>query len=98
MTDERQLTAAEFESHMNTVIAGLRLAHQVTQVLSDEDLAALDRTIRNADNMAFLLVPPLQFGKANDNLDHQRGALAVLRKLRAYVASLPAPPGEPLVE
>ena len=53
-------------------------------VVTDEDLTAMKNTVERADNMAFVLVAPIDFSKMVESLDGQRRVLELHREMRKF--------------
>ena len=73
----------DYKLNMDLVVAALRAASTIALALTDEDLDELERTLQKADALGFVLVVPIDFPQAMDNIRYQREALAMVRKLRA---------------
>ena len=68
-------TTRKYEEEMDTVITALRTANLMLKALPHDSIEQLRRTVDSADNMAFVMVAPLDFGATTKRLDEQRKVL-----------------------
>lgn len=74
--------AIEFTGDMAHLINALRVSLTLLTMVDNKRLEYLDKTISKADTLAFILVRPVDFPQANDNLAMQRRLLEWVRDTR----------------
>ena len=65
----------KFEEEMDAVVDALQMAELMLQALPDDSIYELEKTVRAADNMAFMMVTPVEFVAAINRLDDQKKVL-----------------------
>ena len=68
-------TDREYEEEMGTVVSAFHTANLILKALPQDSIEQLRRTVDSADNMAFVMVVPLDFGATTKRLDEQRKVL-----------------------
>ena len=65
----------KFEEEMDVVVRALQAAEMMLRTLPDDSIYELEKTVRAADNMAFMMVAPVEFVTAMKRLDEQKKLL-----------------------
>ena len=78
-------TAEGYRETMDTLVQALRTAVLMASIVSDEDLDAMDETIRRDGAMRVFTRPPVDFGRDTANLELQTKVVKLHRDLRALI-------------
>ena len=65
----------DFVEEMDVVVGALQMAGLMLAALPDNSLDELEKTVRAADNTAFMMVAPMKFDATNKRLEDQKKVL-----------------------
>ena len=74
----------EYTARMDQIMSALHVASALTNHITEEELQTMEETCRRADTLNFLLVHPMQLGKADAVTKVQEEAIRTLREIRAF--------------
>ena len=70
---------SEYKSTMDQLVHAFQMFVTMSD-LDDATLRHLEETVSRADEVGFMLVPPMELGRANRRLDQQRRLLEFVRQ------------------
>ena len=77
-----------YEEEMDMVIDALRMAELMLIALPDNSLDELEKTVRAADSMAFIMVAPLELDATTKRLKDQKQVLKWARNTISVYKSM----------
>lgn len=77
------LQARKNADDINALANALRVACTLLSLVDNKRLDELEHTMRMADNLAMLLVPPIDFAKSVKNVDLQKSLIRWARQTRS---------------
>ena len=65
----------DFKEEMDVVVNALQMAELTLRALPDDSIYELEKAVETAENMAFVMVAPIEFNDTIRRLEYQKKAL-----------------------
>ena len=85
------MTDNEYKEKMDTLTQSLSIAFTVGSVVTDEDIAHMEKTISLAESVGFIFVKPLEHAEKMENLKPQKEVIRLHKALRQFFAEIGNP-------